>query len=191
MPNSPSTPSARYDAMTDQEKWLPVFRYEGKYEVSSRGRVRSYKRVGRTQGRPKVLRLNLRGSDGGYWYIQLRRNGQSFTHKVARLVADAFLPNTDKLPIVNHKDGIKTNDHVTNLEWCNQGDNLRHAYRTGLKIPVRGEASPHHRLSNGDVRTIRRMIKEQCGIRFTARTYGVSHTTIRRIASRSKWKHVA
>lgn len=193
MPES-STPAATDQQIVERlavnEEWSPIFRYKGEYEISTAGRVRSYKRIGRTENKPKILKLNLRGSDGGYWYIQLRRDGRTFTHKVARLVAETFIPNPLGLPIVNHKNGIKTQDNVYNLEWCNQSFNLKHAYRTGLKIPVRGEESPNAKLSNTDVRTIRRMGKQQYTLREIAAAFNVSHTTIKKVLSFSKWKHV-
>lgn len=172
------------------EVWKPIFRYGGMYEVSSRGRIRSYK-----NGRwlplkePRLLKPTV--NKEGYRYVQLRRDGKTYAHKVSILVATTFLPNPMGLPIVNHCDGVKTNDAMTNLEWCTQGHNLRHAYRTGLKIPVRGEQSPHAKLSRQDVRTIRRMGKQQYSLREIADCYPVSHTTIKKILSLSKWKHVA
>ena len=175
-------------AKTD-EHWKPIPRYRGKYEVSDLGRVRSFKRVGRMQNKPRIMRMNVTGE--GYNYVQLRRDGRTWSHKVARLVADAFISNPLSLPIVNHIDAVRTNDMVNNLEWCTQSHNLAHAYRIGTKVPVRGEDSVHAKLSNQDVRTIRRMSKESYSLRAIAEAYSVSHTTIRKILSFSKWKHVA
>lgn len=177
------------ESLATEEEWKPVFRYGSDYEISSKGRIRSYKRTGRTDNKPRILKRNLRGE--GYWYIQLRRKGKTFTHKVARLVAEAFCVNPFDLPIVNHIDGIKTNDKATNLEWCDQSYNLKHAYRTGLKVPVRGEQSVHAKLTNETVLWLREWIRDGHGIRETARKFGVSHTTVRKILSGSKWKHVA
>lgn len=179
---------AKIERLAGEESWEPIFRYEGKYEVSNLGRVRSFKRIGKTQNKPRILKPNLRGE--GYHYIQLRRKGRTFTHKIARLVADAFIPNPLSLPIVNHRDARHTNDRADNLEWCDQSYNLAYAYRLGTKIPVRGEESPHSKLTNESVRSLREWIRDGHGVRATARKFGVSHTTVRRILSGSKWKHV-
>lgn len=90
-----------------EEIWKPVVGYEGLYEVSSYGRVR---RVNKD-----LLKLqNVKG----YNQVCLYKNGISTGLRVHRLVAQAFLPNPDNLPQVNHKDEDKTNNNVDNLEWC-------------------------------------------------------------------------
>lgn len=65
----------------------------------------------------------------------LYKNGKEKLLRVHRLVAMAFLPNPNNLPQVNHKDGNKQNNSVDNLEWCEQSDNMKHAYKNGLQIP--------------------------------------------------------
>ena len=65
----------------------------------------------------------------------LYKNGKEKLFRVHRLVAMAFLPNPNNLPQVNHKDGNKQNNSVDNLEWCEQSDNMKHAYKNGLQIP--------------------------------------------------------
>lgn len=192
-------PSALWDSMTDQQKiewlgeeWRPIFRYRGMYWISNLGNVRSYKNNGfsPTQ-KPRTLKFNVRRGSG-YRYVQLRRRGKTYMHKVSRLVAEAFLPNPLDLPIVNHKDGVKTNDKTTNLEWCTQSHNLCHAYRTGLKIPVRGIDSKHAKLTEENVREIRKKYGSgsSCSMRDLARQFNVCHTTIISIIKYSKWKHI-
>lgn len=96
------------------EIWLPIKGYEGKYEVSSLGRVRSlnYHRTGQTKY------MILQNDKYGYKCVPLRKNGKLRLHKVHRLVAEAFIPNWFDEPQVNHIDEDKTNNHVDNLEWC-------------------------------------------------------------------------
>lgn len=182
----PRTPSATYDSMTDQQKveWEPIKDFPS-YEVSNHGDIRSTRRY----KIPHVMKKNLAGN--GYFYVQLRRNGKSYSKKISRAVCDAFIIDTKGKLIVNHIDGNKQNDYYQNLEWCSQGDNLRHAYRTGLKHPVRGEDSPNSKLTNDKVRSLREWVRDGHGIRETARKFLVSHTTVRKILSGSKWKHVA
>lgn len=101
--------------MIEQEEWRPVKGYEGLYAVSSLGRVRSLER-GTTWHDVHVLkqwRLN-----GEYRQVRLCAGGKFKSYSVHRLVAQAFLPNPDNLPCVNHKDEDPSNNAACNLEWC-------------------------------------------------------------------------
>lgn len=73
----------------------------------------------------------------GYYAVMLWLGNKSKCAKVHRLVAEAFIPNPDNLPCINHKDGDKLNNQVTNLEWCTYQENMQHAVRTGLTHPHR------------------------------------------------------
>lgn len=99
------------------EEWRSIQGYEGLYEVSSYGRVKSLERYKSNNGGIQLLKekiLRPHNTKKGYLTVQLRN--KRFT--VHRLVAQAFIPNPDNLPQVNHKDEDKTNNNVTNLEWC-------------------------------------------------------------------------
>jgi len=112
------------------EQWKQIEGTDGKYEVSNLGRVR-------TNGkRPGLLTLTKQKSGYRYAMIQLS-NGKQKNCRVHRLVAEHFLPNPDNLPCINHIDGNKENNHVSNLEWCTYQDNMQHAVRTGLTHPHR------------------------------------------------------
>lgn len=115
---------------------MPVAGYIGIYEVSDTGLVRSMDRVV-TLANGKRRRINgkqlsPKRSRDGYLFLSLSKNGVSKTNYLHRLVATAYIPNPNELPEVNHLDGIKTNNAVTNLDWCSHSDNVRHAYATGL-----------------------------------------------------------
>lgn len=99
---------------TFDEQWRPVKGFEGLYAVSNLGRVKSlnYNHT----GVEKILKPQK--NRGGYLYINLCRNGKVKAFKVHRLVAAAFLPNPNNLPQVNHKDEVKDNNCVSNLEFC-------------------------------------------------------------------------
>lgn len=115
------------------ERWKPVKGYEGLYDVSDAGRVRSLKRT-TTNGR--ILTLHT-SQQNGYVYATLCKNGVKRSKRVHRLVMTAFAPDTEK-PQINHKDGNKTNNALCNLEWCTGKENMAHAYATGLeKAPTR------------------------------------------------------
>ena len=103
-----------------EEKWKPVVGYEGLYEVSSLGRIRSLSRsIQGNKGEYVIPSRILKGHYCyGYRYVELRKGGKPKLYRVHRLVAEAFLPNPNKYPIINHKNEIKDDNRVDNLEWC-------------------------------------------------------------------------
>ena len=109
------------------EEWRPVVGYEGLYEVSNTGQVRSLDRFYYRLHKGKVLSPTK--DRYGYLTVTLNCNGKSKTIKIHRLVAQAFLPNPDNLPQVNHKDEVKTNNSVDNLEWCTAKYNVNFGTR--------------------------------------------------------------
>ena len=109
------------------EIWKPIKGYEGLYEVSNLGRVRSLVN-NKGQYREKILKHNIRN---GYPSVTLCKNKKLKSFTIHRLVAEAFLPNPDNLPCVNHKDENRLNNFVNNLEWCTYSYNIN--YGTGLK----------------------------------------------------------
>ena len=116
------------DRKTIEEEWRPVEGTNGKYDVSNFGRVRT------NSQRPGLLTLTKQAS--GYLYAMVElANGKPKNCRVNRLVAQHFLPNPDYLPEVNHIDGNKENNHVSNLEWCTRSHNVKHSFDTGLKQP--------------------------------------------------------
>lgn len=126
------------------EEWKDIAEYESYYQVSDIGRVKR-KDTG------KILKNNIRN---GYEYVTLCVNGQRKKFYVHRLVAIAFIPNPNLYEQVNHKDGNKSNNKVSNLEWCTQKENLLHAFRTGLNTPttknlVRFDRKPVIRIEDG------------------------------------------
>lgn len=110
------------------EIWKDIKGFEGRYQVSNMGRVKTLK--GETWIKPAHL------NHWGYPRVQFRisKTSKSKNYAVHRLVAQAFIPNPDGKPEVNHKNGIKTDNRVANLEWCTPAENTRHAVATGLKV---------------------------------------------------------
>lgn len=119
------------------EIWKPVVGYEGLYEVSNTGKVRSLERIN-TVGRRGIGReLRQYLLPQGYLDVSLSSRGKISHKRVHRLVADAFCENPDSKDEVNHKDGNKQNNTASNLEWCTKSENMIHAYQKGLQTKGR------------------------------------------------------
>lgn len=124
------------------ERWKSVVGYIGLYEVSDRGNVRSVEREINTAIRHntrrmcngKMLKRNL--GTKGYYKVDLCKDGKVNTVNVHRLVAEAFIPNPNNLRVVNHINGIKTDNAVENLEWVSYQENHWHARESGLLTQI-------------------------------------------------------
>lgn len=121
------------------EEWADIKGFEGMYQVSTEGRVRSVDRVTemvrygisyemRHKGR--VLKTSV--NKCGYERVQLTKDSRPYNFTIHRLVATAFIPNKENLPEINHIDGNKRNNNVDNLEWCTKSHNIQHAFKNGL-----------------------------------------------------------
>lgn len=183
-----------------KEIWKPVVGYEGKYEVSSEGRVRSISRWHTVIQQGNPVRKPIKGrvlkdaDDGiGYRLVNLRGGSNDGTVRVHQLVALAFFgyPPGDIGPTkwqVNHKDGNKANNHLSNLEWVTHLGNMQHASRTGLV--ERGEDRDCAKLTRNKVVDIRRRVAEgekQCDL---AEEYEVSRATVCCVVKGTRWGHV-
>lgn len=113
---------------TDEEVWKDIPSYEGYYMVSNKGRVKSLPRNGTIRKERIIKQKDV----NGYMTVHLRKSGYSKHRKVHRLVAKAFIEKNPGKEIVNHKDGVKGNNNVENLEWCTHSENTQHAFDTGL-----------------------------------------------------------
>ena len=111
-----------------EEIWKDIKGYEGLYQVSNLGRVRSLKHRGKNEIRIRKIRIRK----DNYMDISLYKNGKAKYELIHRLVAEYFVYNPKKYKYVNHKDGNKHNNIYTNLEWVTASENTQHAYENGL-----------------------------------------------------------
>lgn len=114
------------------EEWKDIKEYEGIYQVSTLGRVRSLDRLDFAGHQLTGALLSICVSKNGYSVITLSKKGVMTQFRVHRLVAKSFLDNSENKPFVNHIDGNKQNNTLENLEWCTHQENMDHAYANGL-----------------------------------------------------------
>jgi hypothetical protein len=158
------------------EKWVKVY-FDERYEISSFGRVRSYIK---TNGRglvkdPRYLKPIINSK--GYNMVNVGRKLQ----KLSRLVMKCFCGESELT--VNHKNGIKTDDRLENLEYCTISENILHAYRTGLKAC--GEKHHKSKITKNQALEIFYDKRTQ---REIAKSYGISQPSVKCIKKKQSWK---
>lgn len=119
----------------ETEIWKEIPRYNGAYLISNFGNMKSTERYCYHGDKPWLVKERLLSKvvgHTGYIEYQVTYNKKHRSEKAHRLVAEAFIPNPENKPHINHKDGNKQNNHVENLEWCTEKENVIHAYHHGL-----------------------------------------------------------
>lgn len=145
------------------EVWVDIEGYEGYYQVSNKGRVRSLDRVvpcsrtGTRKLRSKLL--SLCKDSHGYVVVVLQKNSTKKSFKVHRLVALHFLRKVEGKDVVNHIDCNKSNNSINNLEWCTSQENTAHMHRLGRNYAAFGEKNPAYKLTDDQVKEIRALSK--------------------------------
>lgn len=171
-----------------KEIWKAIKGYNGLYEVSNKGRVRSWKN-GPHEPRDTPIIFKKRAYSSGYLYVQLSHLNKKKHDRIHRLVAKTFIPNPENKPQVNHKDGDKTNNNVYNLEWCTREENEKHALENGLKLM--GEAHANSKLKRCEVLQIRSIYEQGwASLSEISKSYDIAVTTVSSIINRKSWKHV-
>lgn len=172
--------------------------FEGLYAVDETGQIWSY---------PKSCPFGKNGgivTRGGYFIKQhkmkrtnhlrvwLYKDKKRFVYLVHRLVAEAFLPNENNLPIINHKDCDPSNNNIQNLEWCTYKHNSKHAYENGRWTPPNQSGSKNSRaiLTESDIIEIREKYKTVKNCSKIAEEYNVKPKTINQIINLKRWAHI-
>jgi NUMOD4 motif-containing protein/HNH endonuclease/helix-turn-helix protein len=170
------------------EQWKPIEGFESTYEVSNYGRVKRIKDSENTfAGRIRKLSPDNRG----YMAVNLCQNGVVSRKAVHRLVAVAFIPQIEGKPDINHKDGNKTNNRWTNLEWCTPAENVDHMCRTGLRKNY-AKADNHYKakFSAEVIREIRQLRAEGWKQQDLADRFQTTQPQISSILSGRSWASV-
>lgn len=175
----------RSKAIAMFENWLPIIGYEGRYEVSNKGRVKTL-----LKNNSKTEILKPSNHIQGYLRVGLRKDGISKIISIHRLVASAFIPNPEDKPQVNHIDGIKSNNKIENLEWCTQKENAAHAVLNGIYNSAKGENAGHSKLKDSDIYKVYELLKENKKPYQIAKIIGISKSTINLIVHNKIWTHL-
>ena len=182
------------------EIWKRVIGYEGQYEVSNMGRLRyvakTVMRFRKDTSRSHAVSIKGKTTNGyfnkkGYLATKLWKDKDKKCVIIHRLVAMAFIPNPNNLPQVNHIDGVKSNNKVQNLEWCDNSHNIKHAYSNGL-MNRKGERQNTCKIKETDVLEIREFYSKNPNslLKIYAEKLGITTTSVCRIIKRQAWKHI-
>lgn len=178
------------------EIWKDVFGYENAYQISNLGRLKSLERKVKTKGdafrvkKEKTVKLKFNRFNG-YLFHQLSINGIKKNFHIHRLVALAFIPKIENKPEVNHIDGNKSNNHISNLEWCTKSENMSHSYKTNLHKPTKGSINGMAKLTEEIVFQIKNEYhNEGVTVRSLAISHNVADSCISRIVHGKRWPHV-
>jgi len=169
------------------EEWKEIAGYKGLYEISSKGRVKSFPR--NTQAREVFIRPQ--NTSHGYHQVGLSKEGVVKIWTVHRLVASAFLSPIKGKNCVNHKNGIKTDNRIENLEWCTKKENNKHAFRKGL---INNTGSNHGCSKITEAQVLRiRLLKEvdkKIKTKTLGKMFGICRQQVGIIINRKQWKHI-
>lgn len=181
-----------------EEIWLPVNedKYREYYEISNTGRIKSLAKfivnTGNFAGgfHKKLHYKEFFVAKDGYCITKLCRDGKCLNRKIHRLVAQAFIPNPLNLPQVNHIDGNKENNNVSNLEWCTREFNIQHAFATGLMTNnhLKGSNNPAAKINEEIVKEIRYLYDNKL-MRYTdlLKKFNISADILKRVIKRKGW----
>jgi hypothetical protein len=172
------------------EIWRTIKGYNGRYVISNSGEIKRVKSL--RLDRAKLGKLRKNHDKDGYRKIQLHKEGKAKSFFIHRLVLQTFVGNPKKGQQSNHKNGIKSDNRVCNLEWCSRKENVEHAHRTGLCDRAIGSRHHKAKLKDWEVLSIRKEYsrKDHVTLKYLSNKYGVTFSTISRIIRRVIWKSI-
>ena len=177
------------------EEWKDVTKYEGFYQISNMGRFKSLAKYVIGRGTkpyfmPEKILVQVVAKE--YLCVCVCVNAKREFLRIHRLVGLHFVQNPENKPVINHKKGIKTDNRASELEWATISENTQHAYDTGLiKNNVRGERLHSAKLSENDVREIRKLLKINKSLHEIASLFNVGYANIYAIKERKSWRWLA
>ena len=155
--------------------------YSIKYEINREGQIRN-KETNRI--------ISTRPDKDGYFRIVLWIDSKRKNFLVHRLIAEHFIPNSENKPQINHIDGNKQNNSISNLEWVTLSENRRHAFETGLQIGRPGVKHHNCKLTEKDVQEIKNLVQLKTPRKEISKKYGIHKNHIYRITKGTRWKHL-
>lgn len=172
------------------EIWKDIPGFKGRYQASNLGRIKSidWKSSRGFLRKGKIMKQCHEGN--GYLQLHIVTNNGSKMLSAHRLIAKAFLPTTEGKEFVNHKNGIKDDNRIENLEWCSKSENCKHSFEIGLQ-DNKGEKHPCSKLSEIDVLTIRKQYSTgKYSHQQIADVYDISKTQVGDIIRKRSWTHI-
>jgi hypothetical protein len=173
----------------------PINWYEWLYSISESGDIMSHEKIVKWKGNSvqKRKEITLKKVLKKNWYEQvcLYKNSYWRIWNVHRLVAENFIQNPHKKKEVNHKNGIKSDNRVQNLEWCTRSENAQHAHREWLQVAAKWEDCSYSKLTEMDVIHIKKILKQKALPQHKiGKMFWVSRSAILWIKSGKNWKHI-
>lgn len=172
------------------EIWKDIPNYEGIYQISNYGNVRRLNKwdLNRREFYENIHNIKLQSDTKGYLHVDLSKNQNVKRRDVHRLVAEAFIPNPENKPEINHIDGNKKNNRVDNLEWCTRSENLLHL---AYKLKCRIKPVLQYDLNGNFIREWdgARMAAEECGFSRKQITAVCGNKVGRKSANNFLWKY--